>query len=161
MGTLVSASGRWGEARAACRVTGRTAGAETSPHALLQSSARFPEGSLAWRVEFILRLEIQKSQHLSLRAVSHQTHFHPRNNTHIVWKKNKLRGTFSRLSKKIYCSYTCLSLSLGNSGGSKASPCVLSQPGSDMMLQRIIIFFVNKINSMVVQFEKPPFSSHS
>lgn len=59
-----------------------------------------------------------KDQPLSLHIASHQTHFHPRNNTHIVWKENKLRGIFSRFLKNSHCSYGGLVLSPGNSGGS-------------------------------------------
>lgn len=59
---------------------------------------------------------------------------------------------------------TFASVCLGNSGGSKDSPHIISQPGNEVILQGIMIlffFFLYKIHTMVVQFEKPPFSSHS
>lgn len=83
-----------------------------------------------------------KDQPLSLHIISHQTHFHPRNNTHIVWKENELRGIFSSFLKRSYCSCGGLVPSPGNSGGSEDSLGVLSQPGSQLMLQEAISFIL-------------------
>lgn len=127
---------------------------QSSSRFLLQSSASFPGVSLAPRAEFIPQSETEKSQPLSLHIISHQTHFHPRKDTHIVCKENKPRSIFSRLSKQTHCSSTCLSL--------EAQKIHLCQPGSEVIEQGNTFFFnFYKIYPMVGQFEKPPCSSPS